>query len=1327
MSKPLSLLVLSLFVLLAGFIAPQDRSGGNAKSQPPAPRTGEQAWPPKAPAELQTIAESSGFKATSTHEQVVQLMDKLAAKSPLAKRFSMGKTSEGRDIPVITFADPPVATPEEARQAREQGKLVVLLFANIHAGEVDAKEALLMLARELATHEGSRLPEALNGLVVAIAPIYNGDGNEKFGPINERRPGQDGPEMGAGNRHNAQDFDLNRDFVKLEAPETRALVRFIRQWDPGIIVDGHTTNGSLHRFLITYAGPKVPAGDGKIIEYTYDKFLPALTDGMKQRAGIDTFLYGNFIEEHTQWETFPAQPRYGTNYFGLRNRFGLLSESYSYASYEDRIRGTLEFSREILSYAAGHKDEIRTQIAEADQRAASGAGGEIALRSEPVALAKKGTVLGFEETRVEGQRRPVAGAPEEYEVEILDKWQATQSVALPFAYFLPPSLAKVVENLQRHGIEVEELREDLDLDVTAYRVDEITKAERPFQGHALVSLKATAGKESRRVEAGTIVVRTNQPLGALAAFLLEPMSEDGLATWNFFDEALKQGGQFPVMRLDEPAPLLVTATRPLAEDRVFGKVINYEFLYGERPGGGAAAPGGGAGGRGRRGGMAQGAGRPNFSGSPIGGLRWVDDDHYLQNKNGRLYRVSALTGAAEPAPDAAGDLPAALAQLPGMNERVAQQLASRARFNEDRTRALLEHGDDLYVYDADKKSAVRLTETREAEEMAELSPDGNYVSFVRGFDLYVVDVATQTERALTTGGTETLRNGKNDWVYFEELYGRSWKAYWWSPDSTTIAFFQTDSSMVDSYTLTNDLQDPVGVETSRYPKTGSANPQVKLGLAPVSSGEVRWADLSSYKPEDLLISGVGWWPDGSQAYFFAQNREQTWLDVCAVSREGGSPTKLFRDETEAWVDPQGGPWVLEDGSFLYVSDRSGWRHLYRFDRTGKLLNPVTSGEWDFRGLEKIDEAQGIVYFMAMKDNPIGANLYRVNLDGSGLARMTKESGSHNVTLSPSGTRFIDSYSSRKAPAKVALYDNTGRRLRTLDTNPVYSLEEFALGAEEHFQIKCADGFLLEASLVKPPGFNAARKYPIWITTYAGPYAPTIRDAWGSANAWDQMLASEGIVVMRVDPRPASGKGPSSAWTAFRQLGVQELKDLEEAVAWLKQQPWADTTRVGLSGHSYGGYMTAYALTHSTSFSAGIAGAPVTDWREYDTIYTERYMGTPQSNPEGYEKSSVIKAAANLHGELLLLHGAIDDNVHPQNTIKLAKALQDAGKPFEMMIYPGMRHGIFGRHYNRLTYDFIRRTMGVDGGAGGPSSSPPGANRAAEAPRAPARSGARSGN
>jgi dipeptidyl aminopeptidase/acylaminoacyl peptidase len=294
-----------------------------------------------------------------------------------------------------------------------------------------------------------------------------------------------------------------------------------------------------------------------------------------------------------------------------------------------------------------------------------------------------------------------------------------------------------------------------------------------------------------------------------------------------------------------------------------------------------------------------------------------------------------------------------------------------------------------------------------------------------------------------------------------------------------------------------------------------------------------------------------------------------------------------------------------------------------------------------------------------------------------------------------GSLYVDSWSDHQNPTQVCLFNGDGEKVRTLDTNPVPALDEYALCPVELFRIPTRDGFELEASLIKPPDFDPQKQYPVWLQTYGGPHAPSISDSWRGGRTFEQLVAQMGILAFRCDPRSASGKGARSAWAAYRQLGVQELQDLEDALDWLTKKPFVDASRMGMSGHSYGGFLTAFALTHSQRFAAGIAGAPVTDWRNYDTIYTERYMDTPQNNAEGYQKTSVVEAAGDLHGRLLLIHGARDDNVHVANTFQLAHALQRADKTFEMMVYPSNRHGISGNHYRRLMVDFIRETMFPD--------------------------------
>jgi dipeptidyl aminopeptidase/acylaminoacyl peptidase len=883
--------------------------------------------------------------------------------------------------------------------------------------------------------------------------------------------------------------------------------------------------------------------------------------------------------------------------------------------------------------------------------------------------------------RKDGKVVPIK--PKDYPGQYIGVAEATLSVRRPYAYLFPPSWGKVVENLQRHGVTAEELHEDIELDLEAYRIDKVTKL-RPYEKRQLFAVDATARPEARRVPAGTVVVRTAQPLGSLAAFLLEPQADDGLCTWGFFEEALTEGKDFPVLRLPAKTLLSLGAVRPLPEDRTFHKRIDYDMLIGKKS-------------------------FPNLSGS-LGAARgrrfnpqerlvtWQEDgEHFLQRKGGELVLVHARTGRAKPytPPVDARKIAAALAALPTLDRDTIRDVSRRAaqRMADDKQKGdVFTHGDDLYYFAFDGSKAVRLTRSPGAKELISLSPDGKYVAFVRNNNLFVADVATQTERALTTDGSELVANGKMDWVYMEEIGNRQGRAYWWSPDSTRLLFVRYDDTPVPRYAVVDPAPVRQKVEVSPYPKPGDPNPVVRLGIVPAAGGLPSFVDLEGYTDGAVILTRAGWMPGGEKVYFYVQDRAQTWLDFCTAPRSGGTPARLFREKTRAWVDDPGAPHFLADGSFLLPSERDGWKHFYHFDKDGKLKAPLTTGPWEARTLRQVDEAAGWAYFSGTKDSPTASNLYRVKLDGSRLERLTEGEGDHDVILSPKASLFVDINSGHRAPPTAALYGTDGKRQRTLDSNPVYALEEYDLGTVEMVQIQTPDGFVLEGSLIKPPGFDAARRYPVWFTTYGGPHAPVVHDNWAGGHLNDHGLAALGFLVFHADPRSASGKGACSTWTAYRRLGEQELADVETAVRWLTAQPFADPARVGISGHSYGGFLTSYAMTHSKLFAAGIAGAPVTDWRNYDSIYTERYMNTPQENPDGYNRTSVVKAASRLHGRLLLVHGGRDDNVHFQNSLQLIQALQGADRDFEVMVYPDSRHGIFNRHYRRLTVDFMRRTL-----------------------------------
>lgn len=693
--------------------------------------------------------------------------------------------------------------------------------------------------------------------------------------------------------------------------------------------------------------------------------------------------------------------------------------------------------------------------------------------------------------------------------------------------------------------------------------------------------------------------------------------------------------------------------------------------------------------------------RVNFSGAFVQ-VEWNSDSrHFIQStfdpKSGvRVVKVDSETGVREPLYDAAA-LEKALTAA-GIDKEDANRLANSGRFsyNTDHTAILLNYFNDLYYYEFGSSSVVKLTSTADAETDETFSPNGEFVAFVRNFNLYVVDLKTQRERALTTNGNSLLLNGRLDWVYEEEVYGRGiTKGYWWSPDSKRIAFLTLDERDVPEFTVIDDIPQHQTVEMTRYPKVGDPNPKATLNIVDAVGGTVRSVDMALYHGSEYLIVRVGWTPDARKVVYEVQNREQTWLDLNTADARTGKSTRLLRDESTAWVDVIGLPEWLEDGTFLWVSDRTGWRHLYHHAADGKMLKAVTTGDWDVRDLA--GSAQGWIYFTASENSKISNDIYRIKLDGTGLTRLSKQEGNHSANFNPAMTMYIDTWSSISTPAKALLCRADGTQVRMIEENAVKALSDYKLGRVEFLQVKARDGFLLEAMMIKPPDFDPSKKYPVMSHAYSGPGAQKVRNAWaGNDYLWHQMLAQKGYIIWICDNRSASAKGIRSAHPAYKNLGELELRDLEDGLAWLKSQSYVDADRIGIWGWSYGGYMTAYALTHSKSFKIGISGAPVTDWRNYDSIYTERYMGLLRDNSEGYKKSSVVEAAQNLHGKLLLIHGLIDDNVHLQNTIQFVDALQKAGKQFRLMLYPQSRHGVTHplrvKHMRQMMTDFILENL-----------------------------------
>jgi dipeptidyl-peptidase-4 len=692
----------------------------------------------------------------------------------------------------------------------------------------------------------------------------------------------------------------------------------------------------------------------------------------------------------------------------------------------------------------------------------------------------------------------------------------------------------------------------------------------------------------------------------------------------------------------------------------------------------------------------------NFNGT-VPNIHWLKDGtHYLLANDAsrkdvpRLQKVDAVTGQAVPFFDAA-KMEAAFAAIPGISAKDAKQIANRDSYqmNHVETAALINFSKDLYYYEFGADKATRVTNNPGDEEVGEtFSPDDRMIGFVRKNDMLVFDIARGTEKRLTTDGGPKNLNGRLDWVYQEELYGRgNFEAYWWSPDSKMLAYLRLDENPVHEFVVVDHIPYHQIVEATPYPQAGDPNPLVQLGVVNADGGPTRWIDNSKYTPADFLIVRVSWSPDSSRVVYQAQNREQTFLDLNFADTRTGKSNNAFRENSKTWVEAIDNPRWLKDGSFLWQSARNGWRHLYYYDRDGKLIRQVTDGKWEVRSIDSVDEANNIIYFSGTEHSHVASQTYRVKLDGAGLGRLTTAEGSHKATFSPGSKLFIDNWSDVNTPTQTRLYDADGKLVRVVEENKIDTLKQYKLGTVELLQVKTRDGFPMEAMMIKPPDFDPAKKYPVLEFTYSGPHAPQVRNGWGSTTyMWHQMLAQQGYIIWICDNRTGSGKGAESEWPVYQNFGELELRDLEDGLTWLKSQPYVDGSRIGIWGWSYGGYMTSYALTHSQSFKMGIAGGTVADWRDYDSIYTERYMRTPQNNPEGYKKSSPVNAAKDLHGKLLLVHGAIDDNVHIQNTVQFVYELQKAGKQFQLMVYPKSRHGVTEpmllKHMRQMMTDFI---------------------------------------
>ena len=691
-------------------------------------------------------------------------------------------------------------------------------------------------------------------------------------------------------------------------------------------------------------------------------------------------------------------------------------------------------------------------------------------------------------------------------------------------------------------------------------------------------------------------------------------------------------------------------------------------------------------------------GQPGLSGRLTRGITWSPDARrlaYLDTKGAgkeaktELWTLDAASGErallvpAEKLESVLPAAPGAQTQATGAGRRAPAQF----QWAPNGGALLFEGPESLAWFDLKSQSGRVLVTGKKELSDVKISPDGKFVSFLRAHNIWLVSVADSKERALTNGGTEEIRKGELDWVYPEEL--EIFSAYWWAPDSSAVAYLEMDERPVSKYPLLNFESYSGEAELQRYPVAGGTNPTVRVLVVALAGDPPRVMDIGTNT--DIYVPRVNWLPDSRHLAIQRLNREQTVLELLLSDCATAKSSVLLAEKDRYWINVSDDLHFLKDGKrFLWSSERSGYRHLYLYDFSGKEPAQLTKGDWEVSHLDGVDEAKGLAYFTATEKSPIERHLYRVALDGKGFSRVTKEDGMHMVNLAPDASAYVDTYSNAATPPRQGLYHSDGSKIVTINENKVQELAQYHLSAVEFFMIKARDGVPLNCAIIKPPHFDPTKKYPVIVYTYGGPHAQVVLNGWsGSGLLWHQMMAQKGYIIFSLDNRGSAGRGHVFEEPIHYHFGVQELSDQRDGAAWLAQQPWVDSSRIGIWGWSFGGFMTTTALLRAGDvFKVGFAGGPVTDLHFYDTIYTERYMGLPKQHEEDYVNSSPAKYAAQLKGKLLIAHGTGDDNVHYANTLSLVNELIKNGLYVEVIAAPGRGHGVSDPPARRIVWNRV---------------------------------------
>ena len=640
-------------------------------------------------------------------------------------------------------------------------------------------------------------------------------------------------------------------------------------------------------------------------------------------------------------------------------------------------------------------------------------------------------------------------------------------------------------------------------------------------------------------------------------------------------------------------------------------------------------------------------------------------------------------------------------KVPALSEQKQERRLTPDNYfwSPDGKNILLPFNNDLYLYHIATGSTRQLTSDTLEERDPRFSPDSKKIAFLKKNNLHVLDVATAQTRRLTTEGDEHILVGRFDWVYEEEFSIRT--GYFWSPDSRAIAYFELDERQVPEFPLTDFIPVHNEYEPMRYPKAGDRNSVVRIGVVNVDAASrpgTAWMDIG--QETDMYIPRIRWTSDPRTLAIVRLNRDQNHLELLLADITTGATRKVL-DEREAngWIPIEDDWRFLKDGKhLLWLRMADGWTHLYLYDLNGKLVRQVTKGAWQVESVDGVDEKAGIIYFTATEKSPLERHFYKIKMDGTGLARLSTGDGTHRINMAPAAKYYFDTFSNVTTPPRFSLHAASGALVEVVEPNDLPALKAYTLSAPTFGSLTTPRGDVLNYWMIKPANFDAAKKYPVLMHVYGGPGSQTVQNSWGGGNYyWFQLLADKGYIIFSVDNRGTGARGKAFMMCTYKNLGTLEVEDQIAAAKWLGTQSYVDAGRIGIWGWSYGGYMAAFCILKGADvFKTAVSVAPVTDWHNYDTIYTERYMLTPAQNPEGYKDSAPANFAKELKGNLLLVHGLNDDNVHAANTMQLAMALQEVRKPFTLMIYPRKDHGIGGRDtrvhlFNTIT-DYILKNL-----------------------------------